>query len=162
MSEIDLVTPHEAIADALVGEPCVIADRTLSWGEVTDRTRRLAAVLRAHGLGRRRPDRSTPSWETGQDHLGLYLHNGIPYLEGLLGAHKASVAPFNVNYRYGGEELAYLLHDARTDAMVYGARFAPLLEEASGTSASSVSRAASSFASGRSSTPPVMASKITW
>ncbi|GAA4055051.1 hypothetical protein GCM10022214_02660 [Actinomadura miaoliensis] len=28
----------------------------------------------------------------------LYLHNGPQYLEGLLGAHKTRVAPFNVNY----------------------------------------------------------------
>ena len=44
--------------------------------------------------------------ESGQDHLGLYLYNGNEYLEGMLGAYKARVAPFNVNYRYVEEELA--------------------------------------------------------
>lgn len=133
-TQLDLAAVHEAIAAELADEPCVIAqrpegERTYTWRETTDRTRRLAAVLRAHGLGKRRPGRDTPDWETGQDHVGLYLHNGPEYLEGLLGAHKASVTPFNVNYRYGADELAYLLADARPAAMVYAARFAPVLAE---------------------------------
>lgn len=133
--QFDLATVHEAIAAELADEPCVIAERaggerTYTWRETTDRTRRLAAVLRTHGLGKRRPGPDTPAWETGQDHVGLYLHNGPEYLEGLLGAHKASVTPFNINYRYGSDELAYLLGDARADAMIYAARFAPVLAEA--------------------------------
>src|SRR5690606_15774818 len=68
-------------------------------------------------------------WESGQDHLALYLYNGHEYLEGMLGAYKARVAPFNVNYRYVAEELLYVLRDARTRAIVYHACFAPLLRE---------------------------------
>lgn len=127
MAELDLATLHEAIAERLADEPCVIADRTLTWAQMTDRTRRLAAVLRAHGLGGRREDVS--AWETGQDHLGMLLHNGPEYLEAVLGAHKASVAPFNINYRYTNDELTYLLRDARPTALVYGAQFAPALAE---------------------------------
>lgn len=129
MAELDVATLHEAIAAELADEPCIIADTSLSWREVTDRTRSLAAVLAAHGLGRHRPASDTPAWETGQDHLGVLLHNRPEYLEAVLGAHKASVAPFNINYRYTGEELTYLLRDARPAALVYGARFAGLLAE---------------------------------
>ena len=128
MTEFDLASVHEAIADALGDEPCVIADRTFSWRETTDRTRRLAAVLRTHGLGERRTAENP--WETGQDHLGVYLHNGPEYLEAVLGAHKASVVPFNINYRYTATELAYLLRDSRAGAIVFGAAFAPILVEA--------------------------------
>lgn len=129
MAELDLATLHEAIAEELADEPCVIAGRTMTWREITDRTRRLAAVLRAHGLGQRGPTASTAPWETGQDHLGVLLHNCPEYLETVLGAHKASVAPFNINYRYTGEELTYLLRDARPAALVYGATFAPVVAE---------------------------------
>lgn len=126
MAQLDLATVHEAIAAALGDEPCVIsAAGAVSWRETTERTRRLAAVLRAHGLGTRRPDPA--DWATGQDHIGLYLHNGPEYLEGLLGAHKAALAPFNVNYRYTATELTHLLRDARAAALLYGARFAPVL-----------------------------------
>ncbi|PKV81978.1 AMP-binding protein [Nocardia fluminea] len=127
VNEIDIATLHEAIAAEFADEPCVIATRTLTWGQVTERTRRLAAVLRANGLGERRPDATTPPWETGQDHLGVLLYNAPEYLEAVLGAYKASVAPFNINYRYTIDELAYLLKDADPAVLVYGATFAPLV-----------------------------------
>jgi acyl-CoA synthetase (AMP-forming)/AMP-acid ligase II len=43
----------------------------------------------------------------------------------MIGSYRARVAPFNVNYRYVGEELVYLLTDANARALVYGAEFAP-------------------------------------
>jgi fatty-acyl-CoA synthase len=48
----------------------------------------------------------------------------------MLGAYKARVAPFNVNYRYVADELVYLLANASADAVMYHARFAPTLAEA--------------------------------
>ena len=63
--------------------------------------------------------RGCATGESGQDHLGIYLYNGNEYLEGMLGAYKARVAPFNVNYRYVDEELVYLLNNARTKALLY-------------------------------------------
>lgn len=127
MSQLDLATLHEAIATAIRDDPCIIAERTLTWAEVTDRTRRIAALLRSHGLGARRPTPATPAWETGQDHLGILLHNGPAYLEALLGAHKASLATFNINYRYTADELTHLFEDAKPAALVYGAAFAPVV-----------------------------------
>ena len=50
--------------------------------------------------------------EVGQDLLGIYAYNGNEYLEGMLGAFRARVAPFNVNYRYVKNELQYLLADS--------------------------------------------------
>src|SRR5262249_33772271 len=69
------------------------------------------------------------SWESGQDHLALALYNGNEYLEGMLGSYRARVAPFNVNYRYVGEELRYLLNDARPRAMILHSSLAPTLAE---------------------------------
>src|SRR5262249_26026583 len=45
----------------------------------------------------------------------------------MLGAMKARAAPFNVNYRYTGEELAHLFDNADARAVVYHACFAPML-----------------------------------
>ena len=45
----------------------------------------------------------------------------------MLGAWKARVAPFNVNYRYVAEELRYLLADAGATAIVVQSAFAPTL-----------------------------------
>ncbi len=68
-------------------------------------------------------------WESGQDHVALALYNGNEYLEGMLGSYRARVAPFNVNYRYVGEELRYLLNDARPRALILHSSLAPILAE---------------------------------
>lgn len=130
MPELDIATLHEALATELADEPCVIvAGRSWSWAEVTDRTRRLATVLRDAGLGGSPPAVAGPVTTTGQHHLGILLHNGLEYLEATLGAAKAAVVPFNINYRYTGTELEYLLQDALPSALVYGATFAPVVAE---------------------------------
>ncbi|MFB4317387.1 AMP-binding protein [Actinomadura sp. 21ATH] len=123
MPQLDLATLHEAVAAAVPDRECLIwRDRRLTWRDVTDRTRRLARVLHEHGLGVR--DAAAEPWESPHDHLALYLHNCPEYLEGLLGAHKARVAPFNVNYRYVDDELAQIFGDARPRAILFHATFA--------------------------------------
>jgi fatty-acyl-CoA synthase len=124
----NLAAIHEAIAAAIPERECVVfRDRRYSWEQVRDRTRRLADLLRRHGLGCRRERSELRNWESGQDHVALYLYNGNEYLEGMLGAFKARCAPFNVNYRYVDEELEYLFDNADAKAVVYHACFAPIL-----------------------------------
>jgi fatty-acyl-CoA synthase len=119
---------HEAIAEVIPDRECIVfRDRRLCWSEVTDRTRRLADVLRQHGFGCRQARAGLESWQSGQDHVALYLYNGNEYLEGMLGAYKARCAPFNVNYRYVEEELLYLFDNSDARAVIYHGRFAPLL-----------------------------------
>jgi len=127
---LNLAAIHEAIAAAVPERECIVfRERRLSWAQVTDRTRRLAEVLRRHGLGCRRERADLAGHESGQDHVALYLYNGNEYLEGMLGAFKARAAPFNVNWRYTGEELLYLFRDAEARAVIYHARFAPVLAQ---------------------------------
>ncbi len=121
---------HEAIAASRPDSECLVhRDRRLTWADVTDRTRRLANHLIGAGLGCHVERRELAGHESGQDHLAIYLHNGNEYLESMLGAFKARVAPFNVNYRYVAEELRYLLADAGATAAVVHSRFAPTLAE---------------------------------
>ncbi len=120
---------HEAIAAENPERECLVyRDRRLSWAQVTERTRRLADVLRRHGIGVHTSRSALSNWESGQDHVGLYLYNGNEYLEGMLGAMKARAVPFNVNYRYVDEELIYLFDNADASAVVYHASFAPTLQ----------------------------------
>jgi fatty-acyl-CoA synthase len=119
---------HEAIAAEMPDRECLVfRERRLRWAEMTERTRRLADVLRRHGLGAHTPRPELANWESGQDHVALYLYNGNEYLEGMLGAMKARAVPFNVNYRYVDEELIYLFDNADARAVVYHASFAPTL-----------------------------------
>ncbi len=127
---INLGLIHEAIEAVIPERECLIfRDRRLSWREVGERSRRLADVLRSHGLGCERERGSLQNWESGQDHVALYLYNGNEYLEGMLGTFKARCAPFNVNYRYVEEELLYLFDNADARAVVFHASFAPALEK---------------------------------
>jgi 3-oxocholest-4-en-26-oate---CoA ligase len=129
MPGFNLAEISEAIAAVIPDRECIVfRERRLTWHEVNDRTRRLANVLRDHGLGCHHERPGLQNFESGQDHVGLYLYNGNEYLEGMIGGYKARVAPFNVNYRYVRDELVYLLNDADCRALIYHGRFAPTLQ----------------------------------
>jgi fatty-acyl-CoA synthase len=121
----NLAAVNEAIAQAFPEhEAIVFRDRRITYAQLADRTRRLANFLIGQGMGVRTPRADLQPWQSGQDQIGLYLLNGNEYLEGMLGAYKARLAPFNVNYRYVEEELLYLLNNAHTRALIYHARYA--------------------------------------
>ncbi|HET9542042.1 MAG TPA: AMP-binding protein, partial [Acidimicrobiales bacterium] len=92
-------------------EAVVCLDRRLTYGDLDERANRLAAHLRANGVG--------PG-----DHVGVYLTNGTEYLETMLAAYKLRAVPINVNYRYVEDELRYLFADAGVRAVVHDAEFA--------------------------------------
>ena len=121
---------HEAIAATRPDDLCLVfRDRRLTWSDVTERTRRLANFFIDQNLGCHIERSDLTGSESGQDHLAIYLHNGNEYLEAMLGAFKARVAPLNVNYRYVAEELRYLLNDSRASAVIVHSQFAPTLAE---------------------------------
>jgi fatty-acyl-CoA synthase len=128
--EFNLAQVSEAVAAAVPDRECIIwRDRRLTYAEVRDRTRRLAHHLQGAGLGSHTERPELLGHQSGQDHLACYLHNGNEYLETMLGAYKARVAPFNVNYRYVTEELRYLLNDSGATAIVFHSAFAERLAE---------------------------------
>ena len=117
---------NEAIAAAIPDREALIwRDRRLTHGMLAERSRRLANVLIGRGLGLRRERSELKPWESGQDHLAIYLYNCNEWAEGMLGAFKARVAPLNVNYRYVEEELVYLFRNSGARAVLYHAEFAP-------------------------------------
>jgi 3-oxocholest-4-en-26-oate---CoA ligase len=128
--EFNIGLTHEAVSSVVPErEALVWRDRRLTYADLTDRSRRLATYLRQAGLGVRRERPALANYESGQDHVGLYLLNGNEYLEGMLGAFKARCAPVNVNYRYVADELCYLLDDAGVRGLIYHAAFAPMLSD---------------------------------
>jgi len=129
----NLAEINEAIAAAIPERECIVLrNRRLIWRDFNLRTRRLANFLISHGLGCHQERAGLQNFESGQTHLGIYLYNGNEYLEGMVGAYKARVAPFNVNYRYVENELIYLLNDADCHVLIYHARFAPTLQKIRG------------------------------
>jgi fatty-acyl-CoA synthase len=118
----------DAVAGAVPDRECIVwRDRRLSFDAVRSRANRFANLLLKHGLTAHRSRTDLHGWESGQDHVALYLYNGNEYLEATFGANRARAVPFNVNYRYVEEELAYLLNDAQAGVVVYHSTFAPTL-----------------------------------
>ncbi len=117
---------HETIAAAVPDrEAIVFRDRKITYAQAADRSRRLANYLIEGGLTVRRERSELAGHESGQEHLAIYCLNGNEYIEAMLGAFKARVAPLNVNYRYVEEELLYLFENSKSRALMYHAAFAP-------------------------------------
>jgi len=110
-------TLWEAIADEVGDVDAVVqGGRRFTWRQYEDRASRIAAALTAAGLG---PD----------DKVGLYLHNSPEYLEAHFAAFKQRMVPINVNFRYLGRELEYLLDNADCRALFYHSSLADRVAE---------------------------------
>ena len=91
----------EHAADAF-GERTAVTcgDRQATYAELEAAVNRLAHHLAGLGAG--------PG-----DHVGLYARNSIEAVETLLAACKLRAAAININYRYIGNELRYMLRRRR-------------------------------------------------
>jgi acyl-CoA synthetase (AMP-forming)/AMP-acid ligase II len=126
--QFTLAEVNETVAAAVPDrEALIFGDRRVTFGQLAERSRRLASYLHSRGLGCHTERSELAPHESGQDHVGQYLYNGNEYIESMLGCFKARVAPFNVNYRYVDEELRYLLTNSAAKGLIYHARFAPTL-----------------------------------
>jgi acyl-CoA synthetase (AMP-forming)/AMP-acid ligase II len=113
--EYNLADLWERVVDTVPDRDALVCgDTRLTYASADARIDRLAHFLAGAGI---RPG----------DHVALYLHNGVEYLEGMLAAFKIRAVPVNVNYRYVEEELLYLFNDADAKAVVFHREFAPKL-----------------------------------
>jgi len=113
---LNLASAWEAIADEVGDSTAVsVAGRHFSWTDFDDRAARLAGTMAAHGLG---PDSK----------VALYLYNGNEYPEAQYAAFKLRGIPANVNYRYTGDELAYILDNSDAEAIFFDHTLADRLE----------------------------------
>jgi len=95
----------------------VCGSRRISFAELDDRADRLACVLRDGGV-------------VADDKVAMMCVNSPEYLETFFAAQKLGAVPVNVNYRYVGAELAYLLDNSDTVALVFHDDFARTVTEA--------------------------------
>lgn len=129
--EFNLADVFETVANTVPDNEAIVrGELRLTYAELDERANRLANVLAAAGHGAHRERDGLGGHESHQDHLAVYLYNGNEYLEAMLGAWKARAASINLNYRYTAEELADVLRDSSASAVVYHARFAPVLATA--------------------------------
>jgi len=126
--DFNLAEVIRAVAKAVpTREALVHDDNRLTYAAFMSRVDRLASALASHGLGHHTERSSLENWQSGQDHVALYLHNCPEYMEGMVGSYAARLAPFNVNYRYVAEELRYLLADSQARVIIFHSAFAATL-----------------------------------
>ena len=77
--------------------------------ELHDRAARLASALMAAGV-------------RAGDRVGLLLHNGFEFPESLLACHRIGACAVPINFRLAADEIAYILEDSGTAALIAGTR----------------------------------------
>ena len=111
---LNLAAIHEAIAAVIPERECLVfRERRLTWAQVTDRTRRLASVLRRararlHARARGAARTGNPGRPTSRSTLQRQRVS-----RGHARRVQGARVPFNVNYRYVEEELALSLRQRR-------------------------------------------------
>ena len=115
--QLNYATIVEAMADELGDRPSLIYDsKAICYREFEERGARIAQCFADHGL------------ERGSK-IGLFLYNCNEYMEATLAAHKLRAVAVNVNYRYTGDELVYLLNDCDAEALVFHSSLADRVTE---------------------------------
>jgi fatty-acyl-CoA synthase len=95
----------------------VCGDRHETFGEFAQRADALARSFAAAGV-------------SSGDKVAIQCVNSAEYLEVFYAALKLGAVPVNVNYRYVGNELAYLLDNSDAAALVFHDEFGPTVHEA--------------------------------
>ena len=86
-------------------EALVVGPQVSTYAQLAERANRLAHHLRAEGVG------------VG-DRVGLFLRNDAAYIEAMIAAFSLRAVPVNINHRYTGDELGYLLRDSDSVALL--------------------------------------------
>ena len=117
---LNIATAWEAVADTVGDQTAVtVGGVATSWSDYDHRAACLAETLRSHGL------------EAGSK-VALYCFNGSQYPEAQFAAFKLRAVPANVNYRYLGDELAYVLENSDAEALFFDASLADRVDEVRG------------------------------
>jgi 3-oxocholest-4-en-26-oate---CoA ligase len=113
--EFNLADLFESVAERVPQRHAVSwRDTRLTYRQLDERANRLAHGLEDLGVGR-------------DDHVGIYMFSRPEYLETMVASYKVRAVPINVNYRYVGEELVYLFHNAELRVLVVEETFAPVV-----------------------------------
>jgi 3-oxocholest-4-en-26-oate---CoA ligase len=90
-------------------------DRIIDWRALENRTNALAQAFIAAGA-------------VAGDKLAHLMRNSPAYLETTIAGFKSRLVHVNVNYRYTGEELHYILDNSDSSVVVFDADFAEVID----------------------------------
>jgi acyl-CoA synthetase (AMP-forming)/AMP-acid ligase II len=116
--EYNLADLYEAIADATPDNIALASgDVHHTYIALDKRANRLAHYLQSQGIG-------------AGDHVGLHLFNGHEFVEAILALFKIRAVGINVNYRFVGPEVRYMIENADLKGVVTQRRFLPVINDA--------------------------------
>ena len=106
-TEFNLADMFECVADEVPAREAVSCATTRrTFAELDQRATRLAHGLASLGVG-------------AGEHVGVFGYNSVAFVEAMLAAYKLRAVPLNINFRYGGAELAYLLGNGDVTTLVF-------------------------------------------
>ena len=115
--EFQLADLFECLCDARPDADVLVAgEKRRTRAELESRANQLAHYLLSRGVG--------PG-----DHLGIYAHNRLEWVETLLACWKIRATGININTRYVTDELRTIWDNAEMVALVYERGFAPRVAE---------------------------------
>jgi fatty-acyl-CoA synthase len=130
VGDLTIDSIFDAVAAAVPERECVVdSNKRLKFSEFADRVSRLAGFFQREGLGCRTERSLLSPWQSGQDHIGLYMYNCAEYLEVEFASVSSRCAAINLNYRYVDKELAYLAKDAGLRGLIFHSEFAGRVDE---------------------------------
>ena len=120
LDRANYATIWDAVARAVPDRVAVRAQgTTLTYAAFEERAARLASTFVAHGLG-------------AESTVAIFMYNRVEYLITLYAAYKIGAIPVNINFRYGGAELAELLEVSRPQVLVFPTSLRAAVVEAAG------------------------------
>jgi long-chain acyl-CoA synthetase len=96
-----------------------VGDRAITYGELHERTSRVANGLLAEGVD-------------PQDRVAFLDKNGPEYFDVLIGGAKVNAVDVAVNWRLAAPEVAYIVNDAQAKVLIVGEEFVPVLDAIEG------------------------------
>jgi len=116
--EYNLADLYEAITDVIPDNIALASgDVRHTYADLDKRANRLAHFFRSRGIG--------PG-----DHVGLHMFNGHEFVEAILALFKIRAVGINVNYRFVGPEVRYMIDNADLKGMVTQRRFLSVIDDA--------------------------------
>lgn len=94
-------------------------DRRLTWGELYERSCRMANLLAANGVG-------------PEDRVSFLDKNGVEHFEVFYGCALLNAVAVDVNWRLAAPEVEFIVNDAQSKVLVVGPDFVPVLDAIAG------------------------------
>jgi acyl-CoA synthetase (AMP-forming)/AMP-acid ligase II len=112
-TEFNIADLFESVADELPAREALSSGAIrCTFAELDKRANRLAHGLQQIGVGR-------------DEHVGVFAYNCAEFIEAMLACFKIRAVPLNINFRYVGDELGYLLENGDVTTLVFHRSLAP-------------------------------------